>query len=688
MKYMSEDYTICLNMIVKDESHVILDTLRNITKYIKLNYWVISDTGSSDNTKEIISSFFKELNIPGELVDHKWVDFGHNRTQALQCAFNKSDYLLIFDADDRICGDFVVPIKPDNGINMRYDKYMLRLICGAEYYRPLIINNRKPWRFRGVLHEYLDSFDIPTTTATVHGNYHISGGVTGNRSITENKYLKDAILLESAYVAEKNDPNGISGRYAFYCAQSFKDSGEKYYEDAIKWYKIVLDIPNHWSQEKYYSAFAIGCLLNHINNSTKSESDTAVLFWLKSSEYDNDRMEGVSSSMLYYNERGMHTLVNALYNKYKTYNNNKSVNGNLSDKLFLLRYHYNDRLEFLNSISAFYANDFESGYACCKQIIINNILPYNEIKHTLMNLFKYKSCITRDIDVEEFFTSVDNLFYAHNELASIKEIVELWSLLFNKNYELTRYNVLAINSVCEAKTRRDRLAFTADKILISFTTCKRLHLFKKTINSILNCWTDISLISHWFCVDDMSCEADRTEMKQLYPFIEFYFKNMDEKGHRISMNIIRDKLKSTNSKYWIQFGDDYCCFNSRSYVADSKCVLDSGSTLGIKQIVFNRNYAEGVCGYRITGELPTDISGVVLHDHKIGTFPYCNAHYWPHFSFNPSMILVEPILSLGNFDSPNIFFERDYANKWELVGYKTAFFNRITHRHINDKLQS
>lgn len=686
---MSEDITICLNMIVKDESNVILDTLRNITKYIKLSYWVISDTGSSDNTKEIITSFFKKINIPGELVEHKWIDFGHNRTQALQCAFNKSDYLLIFDADDKICGDFVIPFKSNtnDGNNTQYDKYMLRIGSGLEYYRPLLINNRKPWRFRGILHEFLDSFDIFTTTATVCGNYYIESGRTGNRSTNKNKYIQDARLLEAAYIMEKEDQNGISGRYAFYCGRSFKDAGVDYYADAIKWYKIVLDIPNHWNQEKCYSALEIGHLLNHINDSSKSESDTAVLFWLKSVEYDNDRIEGVSLSMLYYLKRGMHTIVNALYNKFKTYNKNKLVKGHLSDKLFLLRYHYDDRLEFFNGISAFYANDSDSGYACCKQIIINNILPYHEIKHTLINLHNYKSRIKEDGDVEGFFTSVDNLFFEHNELAFIPDIVELWSLLFNKHEELTRYNVLAINSVCETKTVQGKAYFTSDKILISFTTCKRLHLFKKTVNSILNCWTDISLISHWFCVDDMSCEADRTEMKQLYPFIEFYFKNVEEKGHRISMNIIRDKLISTNSKYWIQMEDDFCCFKSRAYVTDSKYVLDCGSNLGIKQIVFNRNYAEGVDGYRITGGLPTDISGILLHDHKIGTFPYCNAHYWPHFSLNPSMILVEPVLSLGNFDSPNKFFERDYANKWEVAGYKTAFFNRITHRHIGRNIR-
>ena len=46
--------TLCLNMIVKDESHIIEQTLENICQHFKLDYWVISDTGSSDRTPEII----------------------------------------------------------------------------------------------------------------------------------------------------------------------------------------------------------------------------------------------------------------------------------------------------------------------------------------------------------------------------------------------------------------------------------------------------------------------------------------------------------------------------------------------------------------------------------------------------------------------------------------------------------
>ena len=51
--------TICLNMIVKNEAHCIQDTLVNLCEQIKFSYWVISDTGSTDNTKDLITQFFK-----------------------------------------------------------------------------------------------------------------------------------------------------------------------------------------------------------------------------------------------------------------------------------------------------------------------------------------------------------------------------------------------------------------------------------------------------------------------------------------------------------------------------------------------------------------------------------------------------------------------------------------------------
>ena len=52
--------TICLNMIVKNESHIIEKTLNNICNYIPITYWVISDTGSEDDTKNIIAELLQQ----------------------------------------------------------------------------------------------------------------------------------------------------------------------------------------------------------------------------------------------------------------------------------------------------------------------------------------------------------------------------------------------------------------------------------------------------------------------------------------------------------------------------------------------------------------------------------------------------------------------------------------------------
>jgi glycosyltransferase involved in cell wall biosynthesis len=55
---MNNKSSICLNMIVKNEKHIIKETLDNLTKYINFNYWIISDTGSTDGTQEFIKEYF------------------------------------------------------------------------------------------------------------------------------------------------------------------------------------------------------------------------------------------------------------------------------------------------------------------------------------------------------------------------------------------------------------------------------------------------------------------------------------------------------------------------------------------------------------------------------------------------------------------------------------------------------
>ena len=101
--------TICLNMIVKNEAPIIRDTLENILSYIPITSYMISDTGSTDNTVDVILQFFQERGIPGQIrLDH-WQNFAYNRNLALMEATGKSDYVFFFDADDRFVGNLQLP---------------------------------------------------------------------------------------------------------------------------------------------------------------------------------------------------------------------------------------------------------------------------------------------------------------------------------------------------------------------------------------------------------------------------------------------------------------------------------------------------------------------------------------------------------------------------------------------------
>jgi glycosyltransferase involved in cell wall biosynthesis len=98
--------SICLAMIVKDEEHILAQTLANLIQYIPISDYCISDTGSSDKTVEIIETFFAQHKIPGRVMHDTWVNFAHNRNLNLAHArqHSTSDYLFTFDADDAIIG--------------------------------------------------------------------------------------------------------------------------------------------------------------------------------------------------------------------------------------------------------------------------------------------------------------------------------------------------------------------------------------------------------------------------------------------------------------------------------------------------------------------------------------------------------------------------------------------------------
>ena len=89
--------TMCLNMIVKNESKIITRLFDSVLSII--DTYCICDTGSTDDTVNIIKQYFDSKNIKGVVVTEPFKDFAYNRNFALQSCLGLSDFVLLLDAD-------------------------------------------------------------------------------------------------------------------------------------------------------------------------------------------------------------------------------------------------------------------------------------------------------------------------------------------------------------------------------------------------------------------------------------------------------------------------------------------------------------------------------------------------------------------------------------------------------------
>jgi len=374
-------------MIVKNEAHIILATLQNLCKYFHFDYWVIVDTGSTDNTKQIIYDFFHSKNIKGELHDTPWENFGYNRTDALSKAFNKTDYLLIFDADDEIVGDFILPNE------LTLDGYHLKFGDNFSYVRLLLVNNKLKWKFVGVLHEYIVCIheNYHCVVDNINGNYFLNSGKSGARSNNPNKYIDDAKLLETAYYDALKKNDDIMVRYSFYCAQSYKDAGNKI--KSIEWYKKRIG-HGGWNQEVYYSYITIGILYAEMNN-----MESAFYYWMLSFDADPERCEGIYYIISHLRKERMFKLA---FQYYKWIENNKKCN--LLDKLFVVEDVYKFLLDYEFTIIAYYVDQHKLATASFHNIFkYAGSFPIHEKENVINNLRYYTDFIDYSIENRTFF---------------------------------------------------------------------------------------------------------------------------------------------------------------------------------------------------------------------------------------------------------------------------------------------
>jgi glycosyltransferase involved in cell wall biosynthesis len=177
------------------------------------------------------------------LHERQWKNFAHNRNEALELARGHGDYLLLIDADE------VLEIGSDFRLSaLVADSYKLQVSYGGcRYLRAQLVRNSLPWRYHGVLHEYIACEQA--RSEELLGGLQCVVFHDGARARDPSTYRRDALLLESALLDEPGN-----SRYVFYLAQSYRDAGE--WELALRHYRRRVEMGG-WKEEVWYSLYQI-----------------------------------------------------------------------------------------------------------------------------------------------------------------------------------------------------------------------------------------------------------------------------------------------------------------------------------------------------------------------------------------------------------------------------------------------
>ena len=304
-------------------------------------------------------------------------------------------------------------------------------------------------------------------------------------------------------------------------------------------------------------------------------------------------------------------------------------------------------------------------------------VPYNDDSYIFRLLALQRSLVTQDGNKPDIFENVSGKKFSIYSQQKISEI----------------YNHLKLRPSNPKE----------NNITVTMTTCKRLNLFKETVNSFLACCSDLSeYLWEWLVVDDNSPEEERKEMQTLYPFIKFIWKTPEEKGHARSMNIIREHVLNSGVRYVWHLEDDFRFFREGRWISKCISVLEDNSRLG--QCLLNRCYGEDMAvgsliggGHRrylknegllktsqllryyiheyAVGDALTKIHGK-LNDQKLNS-----CAYWPHYSLRVGLTRTTVYRTIGKFNEQADHFEMEYAHRYRKL-WLTAYLDQVVCSHI------
>lgn len=388
---------LCLHFIAKNESHCVLRMLNSLKPI--LDCVVMNDTGSTDNTIEIVKKFGEDNNIPTKIVERPFDTYEKSRNHARETMIEFVRDELKWDLKD--CYGFWMDCDEEAQIGKGFSKdyftkdfYTGFAFIDIKYTRNTWFRLSTGIHWYGPIHEYLiTEKGEQVTTGYLPAELFLTIVHTEGASWKGNlssKYLEHSIILEK-YLNEHTEDS----RWYFYAGQSWhscaitpdKQVNDERIRRAIYYYNVRAERPDGYPEERYYSYLRVGELSDSIDEPWEKVMEA----YIKAYETDPVRGEQFEKIINHY-------FINGDYNMayvYSTFAKNTYHGKNPKDirKLFIAEHLYNWNFLYLHALCAFNTRHYDDAIASYKELmkIVNRHPEYfNEDTLNLIRTNKVK----------------------------------------------------------------------------------------------------------------------------------------------------------------------------------------------------------------------------------------------------------------------------------------------------------
>ncbi len=368
---MKQVVHIAVVIMVKNESkrlHVTLDSITPLASSL-----VVFDTGSTDNTIDILDKFTKKSKIPLRIMRGEFIDFSTSRNLLLDFAdtFMDIDYLLLMDCNDELKNPAGLKQFAYDHINQPHHAWLMsqEWLAGTltKYVNVRFIKPRKGWRYKGVVHEFIYNAVITPdfyVNEKINSNIYLFQDRTRDDDKSWKRFQTDYELLMTEY--EKDATND---RTIFYLAQTCACLVRE--EESYKYYSIRANMEGGFAEERFDALLRCGNIASKYAPEIPDKNkmwfaemtwDVALCWYMKAMTVFH-RIEPLIAMTKYYRNIKQMGLAYAFIKlacmmEYPAHS-----------LLWIDNHQFDYERWHLMGIVAFYVNQHEDGYSACQKAI-------------------------------------------------------------------------------------------------------------------------------------------------------------------------------------------------------------------------------------------------------------------------------------------------------------------------------